>query len=272
MPAPQGQTFFVLPARADDQGTLEFQRYGALVAQALQAQGYQPANSVQSASMVVKVDYGVDDGTRQVSRDPFGRSMYADPFYRGYYDPFYRGYYGRPYYSRYGYYGSRSPFYYGWQDPFWYSPFGDRLDDYTVYKSFLALDIRRAADNVAIVRRQGAGAFDQRQSGRPRPEPGRSLVHRIPGTFGRSRENHGSAGRKALVRSPEWDQETKNPPGQSSGRVFHWSSPATVCTTPGEVGARGANGVYPSNCRVSRRMSASSSASAARNFSIWRTA
>jgi hypothetical protein len=150
MPAPQGQTFFVLPARADDRGSLEFQRYGGLVAQAMQAQGYQPANSVQSASMVVKLDYGVDEGRREVSRDPFGRSMYADPFYRGYYDPFYRGYYGRPYFSRYGYYGGRSPFYYGWDDPFWYSPFGDRLDSYTVYKSYLTLDIRRTADNAQL--------------------------------------------------------------------------------------------------------------------------
>ena len=146
MPAPQGQSFFIVPANASEAGGLEFSRYAGLVAQAMQAQGYQPAASPAAATMIVRMDYGVDRGRTVVVHDPFARSMYADPFFNGRYDPFYRGYYGRPYYSRWGYYGPRSPFYYGWNDPFWYSPYGG-VDRYTVYQSFLTLDIRRSADN-----------------------------------------------------------------------------------------------------------------------------
>lgn len=153
MPAPNGQSFYVVPADAELAGSLEFQRYGSLVAQAMQQQGYAPATSAAEATMIVKVDYGVDEGTEQLVRDPFARSMYADPFYNGAYDPFYRGYYGRPYFSRFGYYGRRSPFYYGWEDPFWYAPYGgmyQTVRQYTVFKSFLDLDIRRKADNLQL--------------------------------------------------------------------------------------------------------------------------
>lgn len=151
MPAPQGQTFFVVASNPQQQGGLEFTRYATQVAQAMQAQGYQPATSPAAATMLVTLDYGVDEGTREVSVDPFGSSYYGDPFYRGGYDPFYRGYYGRPYYSRYGYWGGRSPYYYGWNDPYWYSPYGGgRVDSYTVYKSYLDLDIRRRADGIQL--------------------------------------------------------------------------------------------------------------------------
>ncbi len=150
MPAPQGQTFFVVPADPADQGGLEFSRYGGLVAQAMQAQGYQPATSPQTATMLVHVGYGVDGGTRYASVDPFyGRGYFGG--YGGYGSYYGRspwgGYYGRPYYSRYGYYGARSPFYYGWNDPYWY---GSGIDTYTMYKSYLDIDIRRKADNAQL--------------------------------------------------------------------------------------------------------------------------
>ena len=151
MPAPQGQSFFIMPADPRDAGGLEFSRYAGLVAQGLQVQGYAQAPSLQAASMVVTVDYGVDDGEQRVVRDPFARSYYANPFYRGFYSPFYRGYIGRPYYSRWGYWGPRSAFYYGWDDPFWYaSPWNSPVDVYTEYHSFLELGIRRKADNAAL--------------------------------------------------------------------------------------------------------------------------
>jgi hypothetical protein len=152
MPAPQGQTFFVLPADGELRGTLEFERYGALVAQAMQAQGYQPASAPDTATMLVRVDYGVDEGTRHAEVDPFySRSWYAGGYggYAGWRSPYIGGYYGRPYYSRYRYYGPRSPFYYGWEDPFWYAPFGG-VDTYTVYKSHLDVEIRRRADNAQL--------------------------------------------------------------------------------------------------------------------------
>ena len=68
-----------------------------------------------------------------------------------------RGYgYGfgyRPYYSRFGYYGYRGhPFYYGWHDPWAFGPYGYGYDthSYTVFTSFLDLDIRRTADGQAL--------------------------------------------------------------------------------------------------------------------------
>ena len=149
MPAPQGQSFFVVAANPRDSGGLEFTRFATHVAQAMQAQGYVPAVSPQAATMLVHLDYGVDQGRQEVEVDPFANGHYRGGF-GGFYDPFYRrGFYSRPYYSRYGYYGQRSAFYYGWDDPFWGSSYnGTRV--YTVYKSFIEVDIRRRADNAAL--------------------------------------------------------------------------------------------------------------------------
>jgi hypothetical protein len=149
MPAPQGQSFFIVPV-ATAQGGLEFSHYAGQVAQGLQAQGYAQAPSLQAATMVVRVDYGVDEGQQAIERDPFARGYGYDPFYGGFGGPF-GGFYGRPYYSRFGYWGPRSPFYYGWDDPFWGfdGPYND-VRVYTVYKSFLDLNIQRKADNAAL--------------------------------------------------------------------------------------------------------------------------
>ncbi len=149
MPAPQGQSFVVVPMDARAIGGLEFSRYASMVAQGMQAQGYVPAASIASATMVVRVAYGVDQGTVHHDRDPFGYGGFG---YGGYGGSFHRGgFYNRPYYSRWGYYGHRSPFYYGWGSPFG-SPFGygGGIDSYTVYRSFLDVDIRRKVDNVAL--------------------------------------------------------------------------------------------------------------------------
>jgi hypothetical protein len=139
MPAPQGQSFIVVPYDARNQGGLEFSRYAGIVAQQLQARGYRPASSINDATMVVQLGYGVDDGHTEYVRDPFYYSRRS----------YYGGFYGRPYYSRFGYYGSRSPFYWGWDDPFWYGG-GGGVDSYTYYKSELELDIRRKADNASL--------------------------------------------------------------------------------------------------------------------------
>lgn len=183
MPAPAGQTFYVVPAEGVT-ANLEFNRYAELVAQHLRAKGYTPAGSPQLAHMLVKLDYGIDEGRTEQTRDPFARSRYGyggyDPFYgrygyrspfydsryRGYgqgYDPFFSDpfwmpYYGRPFYSRYGYYGARSPFYYGWDDPFWYSSpyagygpsYREPIRSYTVYQGHLDMKIVRRADNAPL--------------------------------------------------------------------------------------------------------------------------
>ena len=157
MPAPQGQSFFITAAHPADSG-LEFSRYAGQVAQQLQAQGYAQAPSLEAATMVVSLDYGVDEGQERVERDPFARGYGYDPFWGGYNrlgfysrDPW--GFYGRPYYSRFGYWGARSPFYFGWDDPYWYGGFDgpyQQVRVYTEYKSFLDLDIRRKGDNASL--------------------------------------------------------------------------------------------------------------------------
>ena len=152
MPAPQGQSFFVVPANPADAGSLQFSRYAGLVAQAMQEQGYAQAPSLDSATMVVRVAYGVDE-SEEIVRDPFARGFGYDPFYSGYYDHFYGRYYGRPYYSRFGYWGPRSPFYYGWTDPYAYGPFDgpySQMRAYTVFESYLDVDIHRKADNAPL--------------------------------------------------------------------------------------------------------------------------
>jgi hypothetical protein len=134
MPAPQGQTFLVVPGEGmAANGGLEFQRYAGIVAQQLQARGYAPATSPQTASMTVQLGYGVDRGQVRVRSDPF----YGDPFLYG----------GGFYYPRYGF---RSPFYYGWDDPFWYG-YGSYgrggIDSYVEYHSQIDLHIRAAGTN-----------------------------------------------------------------------------------------------------------------------------
>jgi hypothetical protein len=154
MPVPQGQSFFIVAAHPADTAGLEFTRYAGQVAQALQAKGYAQAPSLEAATMVVSLDYGVDEGEERIERDPFSRGYGYDPFWNGSYSPFYRGYYGRPYFSRFGYWGPRSPFYYGWGDPYAYGGAFDgpynQTRVYTVYESFLDLNIRRKADNASL--------------------------------------------------------------------------------------------------------------------------
>ncbi|HEY0129845.1 MAG TPA: DUF4136 domain-containing protein [Allosphingosinicella sp.] len=135
MPAPAGQSFAIQAADPEDRGGLEFSRYAELVRRHMIAQGYSEAASPQQASLIVSLDYGVDDGRQQVVTYPSSR--FGSRFGYG-------GFGYRPYWSRFGGYGRlRSPFYYGWDDPFWYRGFGEEIDVYTVYSSFLDMDIRR---------------------------------------------------------------------------------------------------------------------------------
>jgi hypothetical protein len=138
MPAPQGQTFAIQAGDEELRGGLEFAQYADLVRRHLIEQGYSEAASPQSASLIVSLDYGVDEGKQEVVTSPGFNSRFG--FYGGW------GHYGgyRPYFSRWG--RRHSPFYYGWNDPFWYSPLGFGYDDirtYRVYTSYLDLDIRR---------------------------------------------------------------------------------------------------------------------------------
>jgi hypothetical protein len=131
MPAPQGQSFVVVPAEGEKPG-LEFSQYASLVSRHLSALGYSEAQSRDAASFVVELDYGVDSGRQRIVTRP---DPFAGPGW---------GYgFRRPYYSRFGYFGRyRSPYYYGWDDPYWFNGgFRDRIDSYTEYTSDLEMNI-----------------------------------------------------------------------------------------------------------------------------------
>ena len=141
LPAPQGETFAIV---ADDPalaGGLEFSQYAQLVDAQMTRLGYARAASPEAASLLVRFDYGVDNGRERVRTTGF-----ADPFY----DPWFgygRGYgrlgYGRLGYSRLGY-GSRfgSRWGYGFYDP-WFG--GPDVTSYTVFTSGIDMKIDRAA-------------------------------------------------------------------------------------------------------------------------------
>lgn len=180
---PAGRSFYVIPREGAP--TPQFHRYAAMVAQQLEAKGYRPAGAPQLADMLVRLDYGVDEGRTEYVQDrPFGPAWgggwggggwgpygwsYRDPFY----DP-YGGYsYGRPYWSS----SSSDPYYYGWEDPYWYAspyagyggygdyggyggyaggygggygPYAGGIRDYTVYKSYLDMDIVSRGGNAPM--------------------------------------------------------------------------------------------------------------------------
>jgi hypothetical protein len=140
MPAPQGQTFIVVPGDGMARnGGLEFQHYASMVAQQLTARGYTPATDTQGASMIVQLGYGVDEGQVHYQSDPFG------PYGYGPYGGFgYGGFWGRGRFSRFGW---GSPFYYGWDDPFWY---GGGIDTYVEYHSQIDLHIRQKGTNAPL--------------------------------------------------------------------------------------------------------------------------
>ena len=136
MPAAQGQTFFVVPGGGmATNGGLEFQRYAGIVAQQLQARGYAPASNAQSATMLVQLGYGIDQGQVRYVEDPFYRSRFG----YGYGSPFF--------YPRFGY---RSRFSYGWDDPFWYGGYGGGVDSYVEYHSQIDLHIRARGSNAPL--------------------------------------------------------------------------------------------------------------------------
>jgi hypothetical protein len=135
MPAPQGQTFFVVPAGGmANNGGLEFQRYAGLVAQQLQARGYTPAADSKSASMVVQFGYGMDHGQVRYVEEPFPSAAYG-PYWGS---PFFRPRFGWGWGGRYSW---------GWNDPFWY---GDGIDSYVEYHSQIDLHIRQAGTNAPL--------------------------------------------------------------------------------------------------------------------------
>lgn len=133
---PQGETFAVVALDPDKQGGIEFGQYANLVSARLVEEGFRPASSLADAQLLVKLDYGVDNGREKIRSSPFG---------------FGSGIYGGGYYSRFGgYYGSgfgRRRFISGFHDPFLFGGFGyNDIDSYTVFTSDLDMTIERRAN------------------------------------------------------------------------------------------------------------------------------
>ena len=133
LPAPAGESFYVV---ADDPalaGGLEFALYADEVEAQMQRLGYAQAASPDAASLLVRFDYDIDNGRERI------RSTGT-----GFYDPFYSPWYGyRPYRSRF--YRSRfnRAWGYGFYDP-WFG--GSDISSTTVYTSGIQMKIDRAAD------------------------------------------------------------------------------------------------------------------------------
>ncbi|MCT2399064.1 DUF4136 domain-containing protein [Novosphingobium mangrovi (ex Huang et al. 2023)] len=135
LPAPAGQTFAVVAGDPELAGGLEFAQYAGLVRDRLANLGYAPVEDPGKASLIVRFDYGVDNGRERVRSTGFARSPYWSPWYG--YSPYYRPY-------PMGYWGG--PWHYGWYDPF----FDDGIDVTTVYTSGISLKIDRATDGERV--------------------------------------------------------------------------------------------------------------------------
>ncbi|MGB3166113.1 MAG: DUF4136 domain-containing protein [Alteraurantiacibacter sp.] len=135
LPAPQGQSFFVV---ADDPalaGGLEFSLYADQVEREMAQLGYVQAVSPEDATMLVRFDYGVSDGRERVRSTGFGRDPFFDPWYGYGRRVAYRDRAGR---LRVAYLpGSRWG--YGYHDPFFRS--GRDVTSYTVFTSDIAMKI-----------------------------------------------------------------------------------------------------------------------------------
>ena len=128
LPAPAGQTFAVVADDPDLAGGLEFAQYARVLSDRMAKLGYVPSNDPSAANLIVRFDYGVDNGRERVRSSGMG----------GYWDPWYG--YGRYGFRSRGYWGG--PWQYGWYDPF----FDRGIDSYTVYTSGIEVKIDRAAD------------------------------------------------------------------------------------------------------------------------------
>jgi hypothetical protein len=173
MPAPQGQSFVIQAAKAENRGGLEFAQYADIVRHDLIALGYSEASSPRDATLLVTLDYGVDQGRERVVATP---DLFADPW--GYGGFGHRPYFGRGYYGGFGRY--RSPFFWGWHDPFW----DYDVQSYTLYTSFLDLNIRRTADNQSLFEGHAQARSQTNELPRIVPQLVEAMFTGFPGNSG----------------------------------------------------------------------------------------
>jgi hypothetical protein len=132
LPAPQGESFAVVADDPKLAGGLEFAQYARTVESQMAALGYTLATP-DTASLLVRFDYGVDKGKQRI------RSTGT-----GFYDPFYSSFYGRHYRP---YFRNRARFRRGYAFGF-YDPWlggGQQIRSYTVYTSGIDMKIDRKA-------------------------------------------------------------------------------------------------------------------------------
>lgn len=150
--APQG-SFVVQPRDPSRSGSIEFRTYAEQVTQRLAQSGYQPARSPSEASLVVTLDYGVDQGREKIETRPgigggFGYGGYGGGYggFGGGFGGFGGGYggFGGRGFGRFGYGGLYDPFWGwgGWDYPEVYS--------YTQYTGYLDIEMRRTSSNESV--------------------------------------------------------------------------------------------------------------------------
>lgn len=165
LPAPQGQTFAVVPEDPKLAGGLEFATYANSVAKEMEQLGYVRAASPQAADLLVRFDYRVDGGRERVRTDMTGAGFGAGPW--GPWGPWGGGAFGR-----WGF---------GFNDP-WLA--GPNVRSYTVYTSGIDLKIDRASDGQRLF--EGKAEAVSRSNRLPRLVP--NLVDAIftdfPGNSG----------------------------------------------------------------------------------------
>ncbi|UAB79871.1 DUF4136 domain-containing protein [Erythrobacter sp. SCSIO 43205] len=135
LPAPQGQTFAVV---ADDPalaGGLEFSLYADLVAEEMAKLGYVEAEP-EAATMLVRFDYGVDNGRERVRTTNTGF---------GHFGPW----------GRFGGFGFNRGYAFGFYDP-WLA--GPEVRSYTVYVSDIDLKIDNAVTGERLFEGQAQAA------------------------------------------------------------------------------------------------------------------
>ncbi len=124
LPAPQDQTFAVVPEDPKLAGGLEFALYANEVADELNKLGYERAASSEAADLLVRFDYGVDNGRERVRTTNAGFAGAG---------------FGR--FGGFGGFGFRRNFAFGFYDPFLAGP---NVRSFTIYTGGIDLKIDNA--------------------------------------------------------------------------------------------------------------------------------
>ncbi|NCP15028.1 MAG: DUF4136 domain-containing protein [Sphingomonadales bacterium] len=154
LPAPQGQSFAIVPEDPKLAGGLEFATYANSVAAEMQQLGYARAASPEGADLLVRFDYRVDGGRERVRTDLNGGG-FGGGFGAGRFGPW--GPWG-------GWRGAGWGL--GFNDPFFGGP---EVRSYTIYTSGIDLKIDRAADGQRLF--EGKAEAVSRSNNLPRLVP-----------------------------------------------------------------------------------------------------